>query len=240
MHRLDIAHDALIAQRVLQKRLDTKFVLNESALDDVWQGLEGHYALMVAGSRPSAEYQNVYFDTPQYLSLRAHHRGQRPRFKVRIRHHVDRAQSFLEIKEKRNTGRTLKHRKPIEFMQETLGPDDHGFIRAHAPVVPEELVQSMRIAFQRVSLVGIHTDERLTIDTALTFMGEALLAGAVIAEVKQQRFRPRTAAMLALRGAGALKLSVSKYCTAAQLMVPGQRLPRYRLRLRMLRRRCNG
>ena len=162
---------------------------------------------------------------------------------MRIRHHLDREQSFLEVKEKRNTNRTRKQRLPIAFMQETLDAVAHDFISTHLRVCPESLEPSLRVDFTRITLVGLHTDERVTFDTGLHLSrGETHegLSQGVIAEVKQHRFKPRTPIMLALRGTGALQMSVSKYCTAAQMLVPDIKLNRYRPRMRMLRRRFDG
>ena len=111
---------ALIEQRALQKRVDTKQVVARGAFEDLFAKLADHYAVILSTEKQEATYRNVYFDTPDHLCLREHHRGRRPRFKVRIRHHVDRSLSFLEIKERRHGGITHKHRKVIPFLQEEL------------------------------------------------------------------------------------------------------------------------
>jgi len=237
------ASSELIAQRVLQQRVDTKFVFRERALDVLLDALDGDYAVVLASDQQQARYENVYFDTDDYLCLREHHRGRRTRYKVRIRHHVDREQSFLEVKEKRNTDATFKHRMPIPFRTERLDDEALRFIEMHASVPAEQLRASLRIHFRRMTLVGIETHERITLDTGLWFSGgetESTLSDGVIAEVKQVRFKARSPIMRALRGIGALQLSVSKYCTAAQLLLPSFPLKRYRPRLRLLRTQFNG
>ena len=111
---------ALIEQRALQKRVDTKQVVARAAFEDVFARLADHYAVILSTEKQEAVYRNVYFDTPDHLCLHEHHRGRRPRFKVRIRHHVDRSLSFLEIKERRHGGITHKHRRVLPFLQEEL------------------------------------------------------------------------------------------------------------------------
>jgi len=94
-----------------------------------------------------------------------------------------------------------------------------------------------------MTLVGIKTHERITLDTQLWFSGgdnESKLSEGVIAEVKQGRFNARSPIIRALRGIGAMQLSVSKYCTAAQLLLPSFPLKRYRPRLRLLRTQFDG
>jgi len=234
------ASDELIASRSLQNRIDTKFVFHRSLLDGILSVLGSDYAVVMSGDKARARYKNLYFDTQDFSSLRAHHRGKRPRRKVRIRHYLDRGQSFLEVKEKRNTNRTHKQRLPVPFMQEDLDATAFDFIESHSGASPLELVPGIRVDFTRTTLVALRTNERVTFDTAMQVArGDAVesLGTGVIAEVKQERFRPRSVMMLALRDAGALQMSLSKYCTAAQLLVPAVKLNRYRPKLRMLRRR---
>jgi len=237
------ASKELIAERVLQERVDTKFVFREQNRDALLTSLDGDYAVVLASGQPDARYETVYFDTDDYLCLREHHRGRRARYKVRIRHHVDRSQSFLEVKEKRNNNATFKYRLPIPFRTETLDDDALQFIAEHARVPVQRLQQSIRIHFRRMTLVGIKTHERITLDTQLWFSGgdnESKLSEGVIAEVKQGRFNARSPIIRALRGIGAMQLSVSKYCTAAQLLLPSFPLKRYRPRLRLLRTQFDG
>jgi len=240
LNRFQSASSELIASRSLQNRIDTKFVFHRSIFDGILSVLSSEYAVVMSGEKDRARYQNLYFDTQDFGSLRAHHRGKRPRRKVRIRHYLDRGQSFLEVKEKRNTNRTHKQRLSLPFLQETLGAAALEFIEAHSDVSPLELVPGIRVDFTRTTLVSLHENERVTFDTALQVSrGDAVesLDTGVIAEVKQERFRPRSVMMLALRDAGAYQMSLSKYCTAAQLLVPAVKLNRYRPKMRMLRRR---
>ncbi len=233
----------LLAARMLQVRMDTKFILKASALDALLGTLYDDYAVVVSGSQTNARYDNLYFDTPAHLALTSHHRGVRPRFKVRIRHHLDRQMSFLEVKEKRNTNRTHKQRMAIPFMTEDLDAAAIQFIQHHCPIDPSTLQKSMRIRFSRMTLVGRHSQERITVDSHLQFSaGEAHadLPGTVITEVKQERYRPTTTVMRALRAAKAHQMSLSKYCTAAQLLLPHIKMNRYRPRLRMLRRHAHA
>ncbi len=53
-----------------------------------------HSACCVQASKCWARYESIYLDTPDRALYHAHRCGRRPRYKVRIRHHVDRQLSL--------------------------------------------------------------------------------------------------------------------------------------------------
>ena len=146
-----------------------------------------------------ARYRNLYFDDVGYQFLHAHHRGRRPRYKVRIRHYDDRELSYLEVKRKTNAELTIKERSPIAFGREYLGTDNHPFIHRYCSIPGSELKPSFRANFGRVTLLGKVAVERATFDTGLSFTsdGQEAFPGLIVSEVKQDRFRPRSPMMLA-------------------------------------------
>lgn len=233
----------LLGSRALQKRVDTKFILQFDTLQDVLATLTPEYALVRAGGEPIGQYRTLYLDTEDYELVREHHRGRRPRYKVRIRHYVERRLTFLEIKQKTNANTTLKARRPIPYETEVLTDEDRAFIATHTPLDPARLVPSLRTDFSRLTLVGKHTLERATFDINLLFRAPNHQDGfptLVIAEVKQDRFRSQTPLMLALKSAGLRPQSVSKYCTAAVLLQPDLVINRFYPVLRAIRKTCNA
>ena len=91
-------------------------------------------------------------------------------------------------------------------------------------------------------MVGKHTMERATFDVDLRFHGHGQDGGfppLVIAEIKQDRFRPRTPMMLAVRQLGLQPTAISKYCTAGFELIPNLRLNRFQPLLRSVRRTCH-
>ncbi len=200
--------------------------------------LQKEYAIVHSEGAPIASYKNLYFDTKEHHLLRAHHRGKRPRYKVRIRHYQERKLSFLEIKKKNSADKTIKQRQELPYQEEQL-VGHHSFLEAQCPVPPSHLHPSLRTDFQRITLVGHHTHERITFDVNLLFSSPTahkLWPYGVIAEVKQRRYAPRSPVMLALRSLKALPLSVSKYCTAALLLLPNLKMNLYRPKLRQMRK----
>ncbi|MDP6932415.1 MAG: polyphosphate polymerase domain-containing protein [Myxococcota bacterium] len=236
------ASTKLVRERALLQRVDTKFVLGLPRLEAILSLMSDHFGLVRAANQPIAEYRTIYFDTRDHRCLTDHHRGRRPRFKIRIRHYPDREVSFLEVKRKTSANITIKHRRPIPYRQEHLQPEDQAFIDANSSIVASSLRPSLRTNFARISLVGLHTMERATFDVNLCFDEQENtldLPRLVIAEIKQARFMPRSPAMMALRSVGIRPLSVSKYCTAAMLRLPSVTMNRYRPKLRSMRRACH-
>jgi len=244
MTRLDhlpLVSESLLEDRTLLSRVDTKFILRTTELHGLIENLSPKdYGIASHINGGMLAYENLYFDTPGRALLRAHHRGQRPRYKVRFRHHLSRELSYFELKQKKSSGVTAKTRIPVEFRMDTLGKEEQALVHRQRRMDTKDLQPAMRIGFERGMLVGLDRPERISLDTGLWFgdgHSKVELNELVIVEVKQARFAARSPIMRALREHGALQLRVSKYVTGAQLLWPDIRLNRYRNRLRMLRRR---
>jgi hypothetical protein len=213
----------LLDRRSLLRRRDTKFALPDADLASLLEPLCTRYALITSPRSPWARYQSLYFDTPELHCYHAHRRGQQPRYKLRIRQYLDRELAFLEIKERAHPNQTLKHRLRVAFEQTELGPDERVFIGSWCPLPPHELEPQLWTRFERLTLVGLESGERVTIDTQVRFVrgkAEYTLDGVAIVEVKQWPYRARTPMLLALRARGLREIEGSKYCTGTALSVP--------------------
>lgn len=211
----DIAPPALAESRVLQERVDRKYLLRARDLESLLSVLHPGHLVLPAGEALWARYESMYFDSPERDFYHAHRRGQRPRFKVRIRHHIDRQLTFLEVKRKESCGRTAKLRLPLPFGQSGFGTSERQFIEQHARVDATRLVPTVAISFMRLTLLGRSVNERLTLDRDLRAVASGRMAEmppAVIAEVKQSQFANHEGAVAALRAMHAHEIAVSKYC----------------------------
>ena len=220
MAEFDVAAPALVERRALQRRIDRKFLLGGLALPPLLDRLRSAYVLLLAGDREWARYKSVYFDTPERELFHAHRRGLRPRYKVRIRHHLDRSLSFLEIKHKERSGRTTKMRLDVPFAAGALTERERRFIEAHAPVAAARLVPCVSISFLRLTLLGREAHERLTIDRRLRLSDGVRVEefpNVVVVEVKQER-QVTAGAVAALLAQQAREASVSKYCLGTILL----------------------
>jgi len=235
----------LLARRELLRRVDAKYLVDVARLPELLHELASDYAVLRAGDRSIATYQNLYFDTPELQCFHDHRRGRRIRRKIRIRHYPDRTLSFLEIKIKRGELITDKRRLPIAFASEALATREQSFLEAHAGGLAGELAPILRVDYQRIALVNLDAEERITIDVEITASGEQVPLGcdgvprrfgsAVVVEVKRAPgSRPRTPVMRALAAAGIRECSLSKYCVAVALVRSEVRNNRLRPSLRAL------
>jgi hypothetical protein len=219
----DIAGTALIEARALQQRVDRKYLLAAGALEPLLARLRPEYSLLHVGEQGWARYESIYLDTADHTFYHAHRCGRRPRYKVRIRHHVDRQLSFLEIKSKTNSGRTMKRRLALSYGQNHLGVPEQQFIDTYAPTNSARLMPCVSISFLRLTLVGKGLNERLTFDRDVTFVGgprEERFSRVVVCEVKQVVRSNHLGAVPALRTLHARETAFSKYCIGTLLVAP--------------------
>ena len=181
-----------------------------------------HGILRAAGA-PAATYETCYFDTAERQMYDDHRRGRRPRYKVRVRHQVERQLTFLEIKKRGHDGRTRKARLPRRFRDMAFDEEACAFLAAQTPFRPDTLLPLLWITFKRATLLAIETEERLTIDWAFAFSmeGHELHWNHVaIVELKQPRYHHDSPAVRALREFGLREDGVSKYCVASAKLAP--------------------
>lgn len=223
-----LALPTLVAERDMQRRMESKFVMPVWAAEALLPALADDYAALPAGAALVAAYRSLYFDTCDLDLFHAHRRGRRIRQKVRIRHYPDRRLSFLEVKLRIGDGVTSKVRRQRAYGDNPLSTDERRFVHAYC-AVRQELLPQAWIDYQRITLLGTRTAERVTIDFDLVVArgprGGRLQDVAVV-EVKQVRLDRSTAAMRALREAGWRTGWASKYCAAIALTSPEVRAHR--------------
>ncbi|MGL4651378.1 MAG: polyphosphate polymerase domain-containing protein [Caldilineaceae bacterium] len=204
----------------LLSRMDTKFVLTERQALEIFAAIGPHYRVLEVQGRRSGHYYTRYFDTQSLRMYHDHHNGLRERHKVRTRTYLDSGACFLEIKIKNNHERTDKRRMPVPLESDLSGAAAQ-FVRAHTPFDPTTLTESLTNEFLRVTLVGVDSVERLTIDFGFTFQWRGrrgTLPGLVIAEVKQPRFSSHSGFVRQLRARHIEPTPFSKYCIGLVLL----------------------
>ncbi|HUQ08535.1 MAG TPA: polyphosphate polymerase domain-containing protein [Kofleriaceae bacterium] len=210
--------------RELLRRVDTKFLCPREIALDVVATLVGNYAALPTPGGNLATYRSLYFDTSDLRCYHDHRRGRRLRHKVRIRHYPERELTYLEVKTKRNEAVTDKQRQQLAFRAEHLGDGEQAFLAGVTDLPVHDLRPMMRIDFRRLSLVSLHSAERVTIDcdlVAATLDGAQWDAGdRVVVEVKQAPFCVRTPVMRALLAHGQREQSMSKYTIATAFVRP--------------------
>lgn len=236
--QLDVATAALLSERSLLRRVDSKFVVPRSRIFDLLDAFRGDFSVVLSDGSPSASYETLYYDTPELALYHAHRRGRRPRSKVRVRHYAERDVCFLEVKTKDRYDVTDKQRVAHDSRQFGLTDSDRGMlataIGTHEPLVPQIWVD-----FHRVTLVGVASEERVTLDLGLAFAmddRETAFDDVVIAELKQPRFSLRSPGMHAFRELGVRPFRVSKYCVGVSLLAGIRQTHRFRPTVRELTR----
>lgn len=222
LSRFEEASPELLNARLLLQRTDRKYLLARRDLDALLSTLAADYRVLRSAGHLVASYRTVYFDTPELRTFEDHRRDRRPRCKVRVRHHLDRGLTFLEIKCKGRDGRTSKARLERPFRCEEID-DAARFIDRHCALGAGRLAPVLALEFRRVTLIGDPVDERMTIDWDLRIGSGARrdrLPDVAIVEVKQPRYSNRTPSVRALRAMHVQERGISKYCIALTRLAP--------------------
>ena len=198
----------------LMKRTDTKFVVSKKTLPALLETLKEKYRVLEIDNNRVMTYNSLYFDTKDQKFYREHHNGKINRLKVRMRKYVESELFFLEIKQKDHKGRTTKSRIPIKNFEKELSLASNDFIEK---ITAEklDLTPALMNGFNRITLVNMQSNERVTIDFNLTYtLGDVqkTYEGIAIIEVKQERFDRSSAIVKELRNHRQFPYSISKYC----------------------------
>ena len=97
----------------LMNRVDTKFLVTTEQLMEILDRIHDRYFVQFNGGRRIADYNTLYYDTPDLKMYIAHHDRKLNRQKLRARIYVDSGIAFCEVKNKNNKGRTKKKRIPM-------------------------------------------------------------------------------------------------------------------------------
>ncbi|MCX6274038.1 MAG: polyphosphate polymerase domain-containing protein [Bacteroidetes bacterium] len=199
----------------LQDRVDTKFMFRDILLPRIFQDMQKHYRILEVSGFRYSNYETLYYDTENFALYLQHHNGKQNRFKFRSRKYVESNLHFFEVKFKSNKGRTVKNRikhheivkelegKASEFLVETSGHD------------PSQYKARIWVNYRRHTFVSKTTQERLTIDTNLTYLDDKsrkTYDGLVIAEVKQGSALDKSPFIALMKKYHVRENSISKYC----------------------------
>lgn len=198
----------------LMKRTDTKYVINVNKLPTVLENLLDSYRILEIKERRIMNYSSLYLDTDDFKFYLDHHNGRVNRTKIRQRKYVDSDLTFLEIKKKNGKGETNKFRIRINDFETELSTESKKFI---SEITEQEynLQTSLWNSFNRITLVNLEENERVTIDLNLTYTKnekEKKYSNIVIVELKQSRFDRKSLVVKALKSVGHNPYSISKYC----------------------------
>lgn len=198
----------------LMKRMDTKFIMNESKLDTFLSGLENDYDILEIDDQRIMAYESQYFDTAERKFYHDHHNRKIRRNKIRIRNYVNSDSFFFEIKQKDSKGNTIKNRRSIDSFMLNKGFDHLHFMEK---ILKETytIEPTLRNRFNRITLVHRRLKERVTIDLDLHFHKDkdtVEYKNLVIVELKQKRLNRDSPVFKNLKKMSVLPYRISKYC----------------------------
>lgn len=200
----------------LMNRIDTKFVISLNSLYLLLEEAVPHYFALDLEDERQAPYHTIYLDTVRKDMYHAHHNGKAAREKIRIRTYESSCQTFLEVKNKDNRGRTDKKRVAIADEESWQKAEPLQFLARHTCYPSLHLFPQLENRFNRITLVNRSRTERLTIDTDLSFHNlqndvHVQVPPVAIVELKREGriYSPMYEVMMKLRIRPA---GFSKYC----------------------------
>ena len=169
--------------------------------------------------------------------------GARNRYKVRAREYVESQVTFLEVKHKTNSRRTLKSRLPTRDLLTSINRRALEFLRDKCPYNAVEFAPTLWNTYARVTLASRTHCERVTLDINLAFAWEGRTTGlpaVAVAEVKRDGSSHSSAFVALMRKMGIRKAGFSKYCVGVSLLYPGIKYNRFRATHRLIERLSQG
>lgn len=220
----------------LLDRVDTKYVFREDQLEKYLEAITTNYNVLVVNEKIFQPYENLYFDTPDFHLYLNHQNGKKSRYKLRFRKYLNSGISFFEIKLKTNTNRTIKSRTQVDDIADTLNVPLQEFIQEHLPGRHPHYFPSLRVSFERITLVNKESNERLTIDKNLRYNSHGIekkIQKIVIVEVKQKKNTVSPFRQL-MKIHRQKIFFISKYCLGIINMNDGIKKNRFKQKLRQL------
>jgi hypothetical protein len=142
------------------------------------------------------------------------------RIKVRQREYINSGLKFYEIKRKLPGEQTEKIRIFIDHLSEQLSTDQYQMID-YKRLRNRPLEIKLSNIFDRMTLTSHNLEERITIDTNITFINEEqkeILSDVVILELKQPRFDVNNLIVQTLKKMRIYPNSFSKYTIGVALL----------------------
>ena len=225
--------DELDKVRLLDRQ-DTKFVFHQNQLPLILEKIQPFYRILEIENSSVFRYDNIYFDTDDFLFYNQHHNENRKRFKVRLRKYSSKSNPFFEIKIKNNKNRTVKKRLLVDEMSKHLGEEEKNLVSETINLPLSQLASMLNIQFYRITLADKGFNERLTIDTNLSVLNgtdSKMFDQLVISEIKQKKYNPKSDFIQILRKLKIPEMRFSKYCMGMLHINEGIKYNRFKPKL---------
>jgi hypothetical protein len=202
-------------------RTDTKYVFPIHKLYDILKQASNKYRILEISNQRIFSYNSTYLDTSDYLFFYQQATGKMQRHKVRYRIYESTGVSYLEIKRKTNKNRTIKWRIKNCFDNTSCNDEAINFLKEYIPDECCNLRPVLTNMFSRMTLVGLETLERITIDCNLSFSNEngqhIKMPFLAIAELKREGFTNQSPFIHIMKQNNIRQTGFSKYCIGSAL-----------------------
>jgi hypothetical protein len=207
----------------LMNRIEVKYLLNLGRVSTLIDLLADRYQALEIGDHRIFRYSSTYMDTSDSLFYYQHVRGQFDRFKIRYRLYESTDLSFLEVKKRTNKGRSIKWRIEKRTADGFLDSQARGFIEEHSPVTADSIRPVLINRFSRITLAGIESRQRITIDFNITFSdfnsdASFCFPWLAIVEIKKESYADSSYFRSIIKKVNAHPTSFSKYCVGSSLL----------------------
>lgn len=210
-----------LEQIPLEKRVDIKYLISKNTAILLFNKLISQYSYCVLDVNNSriTQYNNVYFDTPEFQFYHDHHAGKLNRIKVRARSYSTSPTHYLEEKKRSNKNKVEKLRIPFEANQAYPFQELRGQSKylKQFPFLEEKI----KVAYQRVTIADSNFTEKATFDfhlTQSTNSQNCSYPDMVIAEIKQPHLSFKSTLIKELKELKCYPTSFSKYCSGVSLL----------------------
>lgn len=203
----------------LMNRIDEKFIFSILDLPVILRSLINDFKVLEKEKERIFLYENIYYDTVDLKMYLDHHNGKLNRYKVRQRIYVNSNDVFLEMKFKNNKDRTIKERIEIGKKEEMWNETSKQFISSKTPYNLKELIPTLKVNYNRITLISKQGGEKITFDTDIQFIGNNITKNCknlVIAEVKQVS-KNDSVFFDIMKSRSVREQSISKYCIGIAL-----------------------
>lgn len=230
----------------LMNRTDTKYVFPANRLESILELASLKYKVLEIEEQRDFSYTTTYLDTDDFLFFYHQSIGKLHRHKVRYRVYESSGTSFLEIKRKTNKNRTIKWRIINNLNHETCDRQAVEFLKAYIPDTCYYLKPVITNKFNRITLVGLDTLERITLDYSLSFVSKEDkkldMPYLAIAELKREGFSSHSPFIEIIRKFNIRQTGFSKYCIGSALLydLPNKnRLKQKFILINKIKNECN-
>lgn len=235
--------DGLNAKAAMLVRRDNKYIVESGVMACAMAELAQQFEMLEIEGRRAFTYDTCYFDDASFSSYHDHLHGRRRRVKVRVRRYVDSGMCFLEVKLKNARGGTVKRRLPHDASHMAmLDAAAREFIASvqqelYGRALVDPLRPTLRMTYERLTLVARDGGERATLDRGLCF-GAGLQrrpAGAGCYVIETKSANGNGAADRVLRRLHQHPVNgCSKYCIGLSMTGAVDRFNRFRPALKRL------